>query len=489
MNICDPIFEHGRHQPDAPAVIEGDNTICYGRLCEMVSKTVSVLRDCGIDHGQRVGIHLRDNVNHLIAILAVARMGAVVVPIDWRAKSEEVDRLVAAFTPELVLGEAGSRPQASVRTVSVDREWWRRVDDADPATDFPSDWHAPYCIALTSGTTGKPKGTILTHGQQLARSMVFWATVGLVRGDRYLSASPFCFTGTRTCNLFHLINGNTVVLFAPLFTALEYVEAVSRYGITFIFAVPTVHRWLLKLPASDDYLLPNVRILASMGGPLHASEKLEIQRRINPNFYEFYASTGADLTTVLSPGEVADRADSVGRPALLNELEIVDERGHRLPNGAIGRLRCRGPAVATGFFGDVTDPAGNEMFRHGWFYPGELAATDDDGYIYLKGRASELIVRSGINVYPDEIEHALREHPAVLDAAVMGRSVDGTAEEEVVAFVVVDGRVPEAELRTHCRRKLTAHKVPQEIFLVGELPKTASGKIKKSELAARLTSG
>jgi len=223
-----------------------------------------------------------------------------------------------------------------------------------------------------------------------------------------------------------------------------------------------------------------------MGGPLFAQEKIDIQRRVNPNFYEFYASTGADATTVLTPGEMAQRSGSVGRPTLLNEVEIVDDGDHPADHGETGRLRCRGAAVATGFFEDVNDPAGNEMFRQGWFYPGELATMDSDGYVFLKGRASEVIVRSGINVYPDEVEDALREHAAIVDAAVVGREVESSGEEEVVAFVVTDGPVEKGSILAHCRNRLTAYKVPKEIIFIDELPTTASGKLKKSELTGRL---
>jgi long-chain acyl-CoA synthetase len=220
------------------------------------------------------------------------------------------------------------------------------------------------------------------------------------------------------------------------------------------------------------------------GAPLHAEEKRQAVRALTPNFNERYGTAETLAIAVLRPNDFADRADSVGRPHSLVEIEIADGDDHALPIGGVGRLRIRGPGVGSPLseFGEAAS------FRGGWYYPGEIAHIDEAGYIFLQGRTSDVIMRAGAKVYPAEIEGILLEHPAVLEVAVLGHPGPDN-EEIVIAFVVPRAELATGELVAHCRTRLTPHKVPRTFHFVSQLPRNTAGKIDKRALGQQLAGG
>jgi acyl-CoA synthetase (AMP-forming)/AMP-acid ligase II len=207
-------------------------------------------------------------------------------------------------------------------------------------------------------------------------------------------------------------------------------------------------------------------------------------RQITPNLFEIYGSVGAGPISVLRPQDLAEHADSIGRPAPTWEIEIVDDEDRALTPSESGRLRLRGPGLAAGVYSGSSGTSVAEGFRDGWYYTGDIAAFDAGGFLHLKGRASDVILRGGSNIYPDEIEAVLAEHPAVTAAGVVGRPAPELGEE-VVAFVVADAAVDREQLLTHCRTRLTSYKIPAEIILVTELPMTSFGKVDRRQLRSR----
>jgi acyl-CoA synthetase (AMP-forming)/AMP-acid ligase II len=485
MNICDPISQQAITLPEIPAIIDGERTVSYRDLDRLVRKTAAHLIDRGVAPSDVVGLCLKDHADHLIALLAVARMGAVVLSMDWRAKDRELANLAAVFGPALVLIEPGARELSNTANVPHDEDWRCQVGRADPEREFPRNGEMPLVINLTSGTTGTPKGIVVTHSQCLHRLTNKGFRDDQSESHRYLSVLPICYSSSRNNSLSHLTGGNTVILYSPLFTPEEYVQAVSKHRVSFAYLVPTVLRRLLALPEQDGLLLPGLRILVTAAAAIYPEEKREVVRRISPNLYESYGTAGTGSISILRPEEIAVKAESVGRLNPMSEVEIVDAEDRPLPNGTVGRIRCRGPGVAAGFYNNGGDPLDDATFRDGWCYPEDLAMMDDDGYLYLKGRASDLIIRGGVNIYPDEIEQVLLAHPDIAEAAVVG-SPSREFGEEVTAFVVPRGDIAVREAMAHCRARLTAHKVPRRIIPVEALPKTAAGKVRKRELAARL---
>lgn len=480
MNIAGAILNHARTRPDAPALVEGDRTIDYRELAGLIERTAALLAARGLARGDLIGVCLKDTAAHVVTLLAVARVGAVAVPLDWRARPAENARFVDGLGLGRVLAEPDSRLGTACNVVTLDAEWHRAVAVAETAPPPATEWSEPFIVSATSGSTGAPKFTMLSHLNYFFRIAGGFELMGLSGRHRYLSTSPLYYSGSRTRSIAHLLRGDCVILHTGLFTAAEYVDVANRRGATTGFVVPTVVRQLLSI-AGGQPLLPGMAALGATGAPLHAEEKRRAARCLTPNFYEQYGAAETGVLSLLGAGDFAERADSVGRPHSLVEIEVVDEDYRILPVGAAGRLRCRGPSLGSPLPGQAGETA-RANFRNGWCYPGEIARLDELGYIFLHGRAADVIFRGGANIYPGEIESVLQEHPAVVEAAVIGyRTADN--EEEAIAFVVAREALEPLALIAHCRMRLTPHKVPRAIRLVAQLPTGAAGKIDKVTLA------
>jgi acyl-CoA synthetase (AMP-forming)/AMP-acid ligase II len=381
-----------------------------------------------------------------------------------------------------VLVEPGRPQPQALPCIAVDADWSAKVQAQDPHRVFP-EADEPLLMSLSSGTTGRPKGPRIRHSHFLARFRVMWVNLGFNSQDRYLSATPFFYGGGRTFALLMLHSGATVFLLPPPYEPGELCAAVARHRITALFLVPTLIRRLLTLPDAELAPLRGLRLLLSSGSALHPDERREIRRRMCPAFIEYYSSTEGGGVSFLTPDDPEEFGESVGRPVFAVDVECVDEQHRPLPPGKVGRIRYRGPAVAEGFWNDAE--ASTEAFRDGWFYPGDLGMQDEQGYLYLKGRAKDMIIRGGINIYPGEVEAVLQSHPAVADSAVVGWP-SREFNEEVAAFVILKEEVSAEELRELCRARLAPYKVPKEVFVVQDFPRSALGKVIKAQLSAKL---
>lgn len=465
------------------ALQDGDRRWDFLALNAEAARFAGALRDAGLGPGDRIGVALRDTADHLIARLAAGRAGIAVVPMDWRLPLPERARVAGNFRLAAVLTEPHGTLDG-VRCIPVDDTWQARVASA-AELPFVDDPGLPLVLNLSSGTTGAPKAAVVTHGNYTQRIRNNVAACGPLAGLRYLSVSPLYFSaGSHFC-LMTLLQGGAVILYPPMFGPEEYVDAVREHEATMGFLVPTVLRWLLALPAGQSPLLPSLKLLIAAASPLTADERQQIVSRLTPNFYDMYGSAGGGNISILRPSEIAAHADTVGRAVGDVQLQVVDDADRPLPAGAVGLVRLRGAGVATAWF-DTADTAGapaaqrTERVTEGWLYTGDLGALDADGYLTLHGRADDVILRGGANIYPDVVEAALRRCPGVGDAAVVGRPVAG-ADPEILAFVVAaeGGPAPtEQALLTHCRTVLPAWMLPAEVRIVDDLPRTTSGKVK-----------
>ena len=324
MDLAETVSRHARSQPKTIALLEEDRGITYQELDRLIRQGAAHLRSLGVGSGDPVALCLRDKADHVIAFLSVARLGAVSVPIDWRAPPTERSRITRDLGVKLTLVEAGAPKVADLPSIAVDPSWYAQANRHKAAQEFLSGVDAPLMIGLTSGTTGAAKGVLVTHRQMHARTIPFDAI--LTPGPhRYLSASPLAFSACRNYWLTHLIKRHTVIFHPSLFTAAECVEAINRYRATEGFVVPTVIRWLLDLPRGRGPLLPGVETLMCGGAPLHAEEKRAMLAPVTPNFDEFYGKVATGPISFLRPSEMAVYAESAGRPAPGWNLAIVDE--------------------------------------------------------------------------------------------------------------------------------------------------------------------
>ncbi|WP_170984794.1 class I adenylate-forming enzyme family protein [Roseomonas sp. AR75] len=489
MNLADALAHHVQARPDRPAIIAGTRIVPYRKLDGLVRRWAAHLADCGARQGEVIGIALRDTIEHLVALYAAARMGAVALPMDWRWTEAEKHAVAKQFDARLILAEPDAPPIPGIPCLTVDAAFLAAVAAAATDRQFPEGpacAEMPLLLSLSSGTTGRPKGPVVTHQQFLRRFWTHWIDLGLNARETYISATPMYFGGGRTFCMSLLFSGGTVVLFPPPHKTEELADEIARRNVTSAFLVPTQIRRLLDLAPERTAAMRRMRLLLSSGAPLHPWERTAIRERLCANFHEYYASTEGGGVSLLRPEDMDLHLDSVGRPVFGVEVAILDEDGNRLPHGAVGRLAYRGPGVARGFHNDADASA--EAFLGDWFLPGDLAAVNEAGYVFLKGRRKDLIIRGGVNIYPVEVESVLLSDERLADAAVVGWPAEEMGEE-VAAFVVPRAGLAqpsEAELIALCAQRLAPYKVPRGVFFVPELPRNSGGKVLKPDLTARL---
>jgi acyl-coenzyme A synthetase/AMP-(fatty) acid ligase len=453
----------------------------YAELADRVLRAAGYLAELGIKQGDSVGLCLKDDCEHLVVLLAIARLGGIAIEFDWRSRPTERTRVVNELVPKLVIAASGIDIGGSCSNIALDDDWNTALARAQHAVDLPLDWHAPAALLGSSGTTGIPKFTMATHLHLFLQAAAYLEMVPAIRRHRYLQAFPLYFSSGRKACVAFLMRGDTVILYPSLFSAAEFVEAVGRFDVTAGLIAPSLVRQLLQMTGHRTPLFPNIEFLSSVGAPLFPEEKGEALRQLTPEFHELYGATAIGPVSLLRPGDMAERPTSVGRPLALVDFEVVDEDERPIGPSASGRLRCRGPALTSPIIGVGHSPA--EDFRNGWYYPGELASIDPLGYLYLKGRTLEVVYRGGAKIFPAEVEAALQSHDAVIESAVLAIRSSGNANEQVLVAYVTCGRgVTAGELMAHCRTHLSAFKVPRQINIVLALPKNSSGKIDKVAL-------
>lgn len=477
MNLYARLAQLALSRAERSALEAGRDRLTYPQLDLAARRIASGLRDRGVGAGDMVGLRLRDTPEHVAAFFGIMRLGAIILPLDWRAAAAEFKRVTDRFAPAIVVTE-GSAPAGCERTTVDIAELLAADPDDGPVASVVD---AAMGVSLTSGTTGEPKAIVVTHEQLHARCMAR-AHIGVFQpGDRYLSTLPLAYPAGREHAICVILMGATFVTFPPLFGPEEIVDYVNGNDISVLVASPNVVRGLLQLRASGGLLMPRLRTMVSGTAKLQPEERATIVGRVAPRLIDYYGSTGTGpIAAIVEPSQGAEPS-SIGHPAIGLELEIAGEDGRPLPFGETGDIRVRGPAVSTRAIGKVDE---REGFRDGWYYPGDLGSLGTDGLLHLHGRAADLIKRGGLMVHAQEVEQALRRHSSVRDAAVVGAPC-ATLGQEVVAFVVAGAPLEARELVHHCRRELAPYKVPARVEFVEELPRNASGKVVKAMLLER----
>jgi len=481
-NIALALEENAVRRGSHPAVIEGDCSLTYQEAAHRVRQIADHLAGLGVVENALIGVCLKDTTDHLLLNFAIARLGAIILPLDWRWTDAEVHRVCGFFGVTLTLVEEG-RAVEDVPCTEVNADWQTAVAQAAGETPCASGGDRPAVLSLSSGTTGRPKGPLLTHNQFTARFVMAWVTLGFNQHDRYLSATPMYFGGGRSFTMGSLFSGSTVVLFPPPYEPEDLVAAVVKYEATTLLLVPTLLRQLLQIPRGNRPLLGGLNRLLSTGAVLHPDERDAVMTNLNPNFINYYGSTEGGGTSVLLPKHTGSAALSVGEPIYQTRIQIVDEAGAEQPVGEPGLIRYQSPGVSDRFYKD--EEASAEAFRDGWYYPGDIGKLDEDGLLYLVGRAKDIIIRNGVNIYPGEVEQVLLAHPEVVDAVAVPWPHPDRGED-VAVFVVGGDSLNEEALTEHCRENLASYKMPSGVFFVEALPKTGLGKVVKQDLIDQL---
>lgn len=490
MNLAEYIHTHALHRPRHPAIVDAlrNRELTFSELDDRAARTAGHLSMLGVKSGDRVGICLRNEMQTVIVALALWRMNAIWLPMDVRWTEVERRRICGAFTPRLVIMDR-RRGKRDVPVACHDESWDRAVEHAEPFDGFAPGDDAPILIALTSGTTGAPTGCVYSHARYHGLCLIYWLEAGVDRHHRSMSILPIAFSAGRGLLMSSLIRGATVVQWPALSAPKALVETARRCRVTALSIVPSLLRGLIghsdTLDPREWPVLGDLDVLVSIGARLHPVEVEAVRQRVTPNLVNFYGSTGGGITTVLKGDDLERKAESVGRMVHGARVEAVNAQHEPLPPGSPGPLRCRSPCMALGSWDNDVSGDGAGTFRDGWHYPGDYGYLDEEGYLHVQGRDSEIIIRDGINVFAQEVEGVLTDHPYISDVAVIGVE-DETHDQQIVAFMVGADGIEDAALVNHCRSRLAPYKIPSRFIRLSELPRSNAGKVLKGGLMALL---
>ncbi len=490
--LPDLIARRAELTPDSVALEElaTGRSLTYAALDERAARAAALLEARGVGEGDRVAILSRNRLAFFEALFACARLGAILVPLNWRMPPAELDPLLAHCGARLLLhgGEdlaAVLRLAAPPPALDLDGDYEALVESQAAGAGrvrWPADgiWYLLY----TSGTTGRPKGVIYTYEMALANLVNIGTAIGLGASDTTLSFLPnFHTAGINLHALPTLLQGGRVLLLSG-FEADPVVKLLEARRVDTFFAVPTVYQALVDHPRFGAAPLGHVRHWGCGGAPLPdilARRCRDLGLRVCNGMGMTETGPTAFLAT---PADSWERIGSVGKPQLLVSARIVGEDGRGLPDGEVGDLQFAGPAVTPGYWNDP-EATRAAFTADGWLRSGDLARRDPDGFYWVAGRRKEMFISGGENVYPAEVENVLAGHPAVAEAAVVA-SPDPRWGEIGRAFLrLAEGRQrpAAADLQAFCRARLAAYKVPASFEFVEDFPRTAAGKVQKHLLA------
>jgi long-chain acyl-CoA synthetase len=471
--------------PAGACIADERQELDNARFLETVSGVAALLAAAGLRPGGVLAIMLANRVELITTMFAAWRLGAAVTPVNPALTGQEARYQIDDAGARVVVADG-----ASAAKLEGGGYWIIPVEDvaapARPQQPVPvqAEPGAAALLIYTSGTTGRPKGVVLDHGniQATAELIVTWFE--MTADTRSLLVLPlFHVNGIMVSVVSPLLAGGSTFI-AERFDAATFWATVERVRPTFFSAVPTIYALLVSRPG-EQADTKNLRYVICGAAPMPRELISEFEQRFGVPVVEGYGLSECTVVCTANPVHGVRKAGSVGLALPSVEVGVVDPADQLLPAGQAGEVVIRGPNVMRGYLGRPEESA--EVLRGGWLHTGDVGRFDDDGYLTLVDRVKDLIIRGGENIYPKEIEDVLYAHPAVLEAAVVGRP-DAVFGEQPVAFVALrPGRdaVP-ADLTEHCLGSLARYKVPREVYIEEVLPKNAVGKIAKPILRERL---
>lgn len=510
-NVASLLIRSARRFPALPAIAVGSAVRCrYGPLAARVARIAAALIGAGLGTGDRVALVASNCGEYVEVLFACWQAGLCAVPINSKLHAQELAYVLQHSGARWVFGDAaratalGSMPfesSALERFIEFGSEDYARLltgaTHDEPVAVAPGD---PAWLFYTSGTTGRPKGAVLSHGNLQAMSLCFLADVEAVApGDAILHAAPLSH-GSGLYMLPHVFNAAVnVVPESGGFDAAEIVALLARWPNACFFAAPTMVKRLIAHPGLHDAKLGYLKSIIYGGAPMYVEDCRAAFMALGPRLAQIYGQGESPMTITAMPRALlADaialnddaRLGSVGTAQTGIEIRIAGSEGGHLPAGGNGEVCVRGPTVMQGYWKDPQATA--TALANGWLHTGDIGCLDGDGFLTLKDRAKDLIISGGSNIYPREVEEVLQKHPAVYEVAVVGRKHPDWGEEVVacvVAGIDTDTTVLERQLDALCLEHIARFKRPKAYVFVAELPKNNTGKVLKTVLRERVANG
>jgi acyl-CoA synthetase (AMP-forming)/AMP-acid ligase II len=501
LNWFAVLAHHAERTPEQTLARFEGTTVTYGEMEARATALAGGLHDLGVGAGDVVALLSYNCTEFLETIFAVNYLGAIAMPINWRLAAPEVryilehsEARVIVCDDELValgadaMQEMADPPARIAIATNAPNAWatlasMRSTGSVPPRV--PTDGDDVHRLMYTSGTTGRPKGVMLTHANLAWKNLAHLVEFGITNADLGLACGPLYHVGALDLTTTTLLAAGATVIIHRVFDAAAVVDEIEQSHISTVWLAPAMVNAIMALPDVETRDLSSVRLIINGG------EKMPIPliERIQRTFPSAWFADAYGLTETVSGDTFLDRDSlitklgSVGRPCLYLGLDIWDDDGRSVAAGERGEIVLRGPKVFKGYWRDPDATA--QAFRGGWFHTGDVGVRDDDGYLFIVERLKDMIVSGGENIAGSEVERVLYEHAAVLEVAVVGRP-DERWGEVPVAFVALrpETTATADELIEHCQGQLAKFKVPKDVVFVEALPRNPSGKVLKRELRA-----
>lgn len=492
--------------PDREAIVYKDWRITYGEMGALINQTARYLQSLGLSKGSRLSVITRNCPECLIIELAALKLGIIPVRINWRLAPEEMEYIIDLNDVNMVF----YRPENPDWGKSLAKHYsdaahsdkifinLNETDKVSVLYDLVTGFSADHietelcdddeAVRMhTSGTTGRPKCVVYTHGGMIGEIASVKDIYEYTDGQRYQFIAQLFHTACIGAYL-SLCTGGTIVLM-DRFDPSTYMQSLVNEHITAISVVPTVLKWVLDEAEKHGYDLSALRVVRYSTCPIPPVTLRRAMEKLHCNFYQSYGMTemGSIVTALVAEDHLSDggaHLTSVGRPIPGAQMMIADENDNECPVGVIGEILVKGPGRMKCYLGqpELTE----KVFRGGWYHTHDMGFIDEYGYLHISGRSDDMIISGGENIHPAEVTNVIMAMPGVKEAAVYGLP-DDTWGERVKASVVLypEADITPEDIRAFCKQKIAGFKVPKEVELLPELPKTPSGKVVIRELKAR----
>jgi fatty-acyl-CoA synthase len=497
MNVGDWIRKWSSLQPQKYALFFEDQPFTYQKLNHRINQLCHLLLEMGVKKGDRIAVLLHNCNQYLEIFFGLSKIGALLVPLNWRLAGPELEFILKdsgssllVFEPEFEEVVTSIRSHLNILNrnyLTIGQpylDWTTDYEKAisgkpmgEPLMNGSAGDEDPHILMYTSGTTGTPKGAVLSQSKTLFNALNADIFYNLTSRDVMIIPRPLFHSGGLLVESTPVLYKGGTLILRKRFRPNEILETIQKYRVTLLELSATVFQFILQDCDLDQYDLSSVRCFFTGGERIPMAMLKEYHRR-GILISQIFGQTESSTITFLPAEQAINKIGSVGLPVFHVEVKIVDKMGKEVKPGEVGEIIVKGPTLMSGYWNrpDLTA----ETIRDGWLHTGDLAKTDEEGYIYIVDREKDMYVSGGENVYPAEIEKIFFSHPKILDAGVVGVSDDKWGEVGKAYLALKPGEtMSEEEALKFLHGKVAKFKIPKYVKFVEELPKTASGKIKK----------
>jgi len=497
INIGDWIKKWSFLQPHKRVLIFEDHPFTYQEVNLRTNQLCHFLLESGIKKGYRVSVLLYNCHQYIEIFFALSKIGAVLVPLNWRLAGPELEFIIndsgtrmLIFEPEFEEVITSIRPHLNISNGdyivvgSPCPNWAKDYEKAlvgnpvhEPNRETSIGDEDPHVLMYTSGTTGIPKGAILSHRKTFFNALNADIFYNLTSKDIMIVSRPMFHSGGLLVEAAPVLYKGGTLILKKRFRPHEILEAIQKYRVTLLELPATVYQFILLECDLNQYDMSSVRCYFTGGERVPKSMLKEYYRK-GITISQIFGQTEASTITFLSPDDAVLKIGSVGLPVFHGEVRIVDKKGKDVSPGEVGEIIIKGPTLMSGYWKRPELTA--ETIRDGWLYTGDLARTDEEGYVYIVDREKDMYISGGENVYPAEIEKVLHTHPKIFDAGIVGVPDEKWGEVGKAFIVLKLGEtMGSGEVLEFLKGKVAKYKIPKFVEFIEELPKTASGKIQK----------